>query len=1044
MVSQEILDYLKLPSGVIVALKSDLSKGRQLKQALQADTSNLFGKPEAERTFLANATFKKHIQDEVKGRPGIYLTPLQMRQLFIYPCLKPLCGADRLEKAKNKAPQVKGVIQLFHQGKSIEVDVYPLEKNTLKFADSSVTITQSLYEVLGCPQMGDPLQLCSRFDVTSLEEAEEKAKEFPILETKELDAIKTLKTIKQIWEWKRLDEAKLVINDLLEAMTRQVQQLVENRDLLSFAFKVFEDFELDSLEPCEYLRFIQALKKVEFTQKQQEKYVTGCWYTQPLTRAFIKAGIHLKNFRDENFLHIFIDRLTSLHELGSCVATLIKEKDKEGYTPLHLFLSNWINFRERYISRATSWKNFAKELISFTEPLKACKPTDFIGKCGTPFHFVLNDLNERGVPAALTLLKVLMKQLGPETLLWFEEKDTVEKKPFDYVLDKGPEVYKRFLGLLKKHPTEKNTQIFNKLNEVYRNKKDSKVGPQPNVLSDEKKQTFDYVLDKGANVYHFFLRLLKSHPSEENTQILSQDEVYSNAFQEFTQMHVIDMPPSYAFPPELRPVMFRNSNENDKEREAKLIKAIQSKDVCIAFRKWAEENEKFLACDSWIRKIDRVIAEKEKWKPLAPEKSSSRYFTYGSYYKRGIITLAEAMNYLSKQPRITEASLLRKLPLEKLCEILTTENDKESNTLDSASYEDIALFLEKIDSETLLKICFLEIRPGVKFVESIAFLYSKPGLQRFERAHLLEFLAQQRSAGGNYLHNYNVLDELAPRLCELTAKELFPLLSSQTNDGSFLLNEAKPHLLIPALLRLPLEWIAALLMNVHYYKLENYWPVLEHLSQRLDLLLSVIVSKKMNPLPSKLRSLVKKFKGDNLAQFLAAETDLFNNERFNSNMHNEDLVCFLLPQILELSRPIRKSLMLQKDCWGRTPLHRPSNDNSYLEVCHDFDREDLKELFSQFDNSGKVPFDCYIGAELLIETARVTSPETINPLIHMRNEDGSYPLYQSGKIEKLVPWLKSLKSEDLQQICNSQNEEGKTLLDYPRINKLLYPLLESD
>lgn len=989
VVSKEIIDYLKLSPGSQALLQSHLTPTRGLKEELHANPSNLFGKKNSPRGYLADAVFKKCCDDKVKRCPAIFLTAAQIDFLSLNASLRPLCGSERFGRIYSPTFDVKGVIKIFYNDTVVEADVYMLEKPGSKFHDSTVVLSKSLYEAIGRPQLGDELKLCSRFDVDSWEEARQKEDCPPVLEREPMDAIEHIKdTI--TWSQKNWLNKSSEIAEFLEGLSDQAQVLVDTRYYLMHAFKILDRLHVDVIDLYEYKQFIEALKKCTFSKETQNDCVSDSKNNPSLVKALIKAEIPFKDTQKQNFLHKSLTNPSiNFSGLGTVVSTLITEKRNDGLTPLHIACS---------IINHYSKKTIFDHLDQIKDALKCCNPNDFVDRTsGTPFHCLFNEgLKENTYAPKVLLLKMLVNVWGEKAVDWLDEKDATENKPFDFIFQS--DLLNNVLGLLKNDPSNESVLIVNKLNQLY-----------------------------------------------------GKNELY----QSFMFHHVIDIPPSYSFPVELQPVF--SLHLSNEERLEKLQEAVKLEGVKTAFKNWASENVELMK-DPWMQMIDLTFSEMEssffsrlfksdfsEYKE-ANMRHSIRFWESSTaskrYYKEGILSHHNAMLYLKKCLKSSTnlcgtAPLLSVLPQESLIEILSTEN--EDGKLPFEIYnniEGIQSLFKALDSETLLKVCLIKNKAGKAVPEMEGFFCMLPHLSRLERPHLRVFLSQEKSSGGgSYLHDARILKAVAPNLPQLNAEELYPILPSRRNDESLLKNDFSVSLLLPTLLKLPLRMLASLIGTREntFFGLEELFPLLQHLSQRLDLLLTVLI--KMSGSQANIQILthpmfppiLRKFKGDNLYRLLSAQ-----NESGKSLMHNREVVASLLPQILDLSRPRRKELLNLQDNGGNTPLHDTWGNKHYAQIYRDFEREELEELFSRRNLSGQTPFDVLDGKRIIQLGSRLPLQSMIT-LIHAHNSQKEDSTYENWWIRELIHWFTTLKQEEFTQLCLTRNGCEKTLLDYPEV-----------
>lgn len=469
-VGKKIQQELNLQTGSSVSLQNILNPADRVVADSCEDKENQFGKSWEGRSYIAKGIFNGYQEDITPGRFGVFLGVMQISYLMLSKTLRPLCGETRYQTAQSYNENAVGVIQLFHNGKVLEADVY--HSNHCGEADSTISITESLYNQLGSINRGDSLTLCSRFDVNSEQEAREKVQAPILTHEPPYDALQLVRKA----EYLSLEEvpgndkndktpaqranmflSEALVNKkravksadfipqqkfahFLESLSFQAAELAANPALLARVFDFLDNtYYISGIkEMIEFEAFLNSIKAHEEIMHSLQHYYmdlvanalknNGSKHYNPLLlEALFQMEINLKDNQGRNYLHLLFDlkrgSIESLRKSQSLLSTLLTETNLQGETPLHT------------LCRTGDWEPliFLKKILS-----KKCTVAQFINERGeTPFHALFKNSdavqNNNSKIRLFVVMELMIKIFKEDGLKWFEVRDLNGSTPLEYM-----------------------------------------------------------------------------------------------------------------------------------------------------------------------------------------------------------------------------------------------------------------------------------------------------------------------------------------------------------------------------------------------------------------------------------------------------------------------------------------------------------------------------------------------------------------------------------------------------------------------------------
>lgn len=372
IIGKKMLKVLNLKHGDICTITNKL----RLKDLIIHEAGkkeNLFGRDWKNHAYYADGIYfgmgdELGVDDRI-----IYMGALQVSYLRLTTALAPLCG-DKFFEAKQKYPNLIGMVKIFHKGVSVIAHVLSesVDYSTVKFSKGLADAFQDL-------KLGDPLVICSDLDVDSVEEA--RMTKGPRYDFSPYQAIQLFKSMEPSQLKKLLWNSELSfstsqyifqgdLGHFLVNLTNEVPQLLSEPEL---CLKVFGF--LDSLDnPGRLLksRELQALMNafkahehllverqheyfdlIELATKQAEQN-----HTPLIIQALIQANISLESRDGENFIHLLykyggrLEILTMpLDEESPLITHLLYNPNTKGLTPFYYVVNRceifeWVILKE--------------------------------------------------------------------------------------------------------------------------------------------------------------------------------------------------------------------------------------------------------------------------------------------------------------------------------------------------------------------------------------------------------------------------------------------------------------------------------------------------------------------------------------------------------------------------------------------------------------------------------------------------------------------------------------------------------------------------
>jgi hypothetical protein len=459
IIPKDIAEKLCLKPGAQVSLTNVLNWQEAKLWDAGEDKTNKFGSGWRLHTYVAKACFAGYlpIAKREEQYPGIYLNGMQQQNLNLKATLQPLCGRKKFMAVKESTPGMVGIVKVFFKNQVIEAAVYPRFHEL--YPGSALIMNAALYSQLPGLQIGDSLQICSRFDVEdyttaeSLQSAPEIEKE-PSHQIRDwLQLFLTKPSTEDIFPEgfrNNLDD-KLLLANVFEDLTKNAKTFANNPSMFVNVIKFMYSLKKDIQNTIEYTQFLQAVANEEILLHKHQDQMLVLLEKKLLDKSddnnphlldvLFKLGVDLKNAAGENCLHIMyrLGKGTcsgSSSEIGykgyPAFQRWMTQKTPEGKTPLH------------YLCQRGDWK----ELLLIGKKWQLFTSEDFISPLGTPFHDLVENLGKKTCEKYLALCQIV-KHLGIECMNWFDQKDSDGSTPLTKMILGQTEPLTEFLLMLK-------------------------------------------------------------------------------------------------------------------------------------------------------------------------------------------------------------------------------------------------------------------------------------------------------------------------------------------------------------------------------------------------------------------------------------------------------------------------------------------------------------------------------------------------------------------------------------------------------------------